>query len=92
MFNNIQQFVDNVNYTDPGNTVKRIIKPKGNVKANEEERKERRLILKEKIHYSKELFPNLQSAIIVPRDHEAHIFKMPNIKGGHAFKPKKKPG
>ncbi|VDI69128.1 Hypothetical predicted protein [Mytilus galloprovincialis] len=85
VLNTIPQLVDNMNYIDPGKIIKRVIKPKINVQAREAAKKERR-ILSEQIN-KKELFPNLHGAVIVPRDHEAYIFQMPNIKGRQSNVP-----
>ncbi|CAG2200343.1 unnamed protein product [Mytilus edulis] len=75
VLNTIPQLIDYMHFIDPGKTIKCV-------QATEAAKKERR-ILSEKIN-RKELFPNLHGVVIVPIDHEAHIFKMPmmNMKGG----------
>ncbi|VDI46265.1 Hypothetical predicted protein, partial [Mytilus galloprovincialis] len=85
VLNTIPQLIDYMHFIDPGKTIKCV-------QATEAAKKERR-ILSEKIN-RKELFPNLHGVVIVPIDHEAHIFKMPNMnmKGGQVLQLKKKPG
>ena len=87
--NTSSKMVENMNYIEPGNTAKRIFWPKVNVKAREETKIQRRILHEQLVH---QIFPNLEGAVLVPRDHEAHFFKVPDRKGRQVLQLKTKPG
>ena len=68
--NVVPEHLPNMHYKDPGDVCPRRARPKVNVEAREKARLERQRYAEE----NKVEFPNLEGAVLVPRDTVAYVF------------------
>ena len=79
------QHLPNMNYVDPGEVRPRRARPRVNVEARERARLERQRYAEE----HRVDFPNLEGAVLVPRDSVAYVYQVPGL--GQCLQLEQKP-